>query len=258
VLSVVIDITERKRSERLIEEKARELEYSNRELDEFAHVVSHDLKAPLRGITSIATWITDDCAALLPSESREHLGQLVERVRRMSDLIDGILDYSRLGRTKRALSAVDAHGIAEEVIDSLQPPEAIRVRIAGRLPVVVYDRTQLVQVFQNLVENAIQHLGKPTGEIVVSCHEEPDRFELTVHDDGVGIEARHFERIFKMFQILGRPFEEGSTGVGLAIVKRIVENHGGSIAVESVVGSGTTFRFSVPKVGAQSTRELRS
>jgi PAS domain S-box-containing protein len=255
VLSVVIDITERKRSERLIEEKARELETSNRELDEFAHVVSHDLKAPLRGITSLATWITDDCAALLPNESREHLGQLVERSRRMSDLIDGVLQYSRLGRIKRELSAVDAHRIAEEVIDSLEPPAGIRVRIAGRLPVVVYDRTQLVQVMQNLVENAIQHLGKPTGEIVVSCHEEPDRFELAVHDDGVGIDTRHFERIFKIFQILGRPFEEGSTGVGLAIVKRIVENHGGSIAIESVVGSGTTFRFTVPKAGAQSTRE---
>jgi len=258
VLSVVTDITEQKRSQQLIEEKARELASSNRELDEFARVVSHDLKAPLRGITSLATWITDDCAAILPNESREHLEQLVERAQRMSDLIDGILHHSRLGRMKRELSVVDAHGIAAEVINSLEPPEGVRVRIAGRLPVVVYDRTQLVQVFQNLVENAIQHLGKPTGEIVVSCHEEPDRFELAVHDDGVGIEARHFERIFKIFQTLGNPFEEGSTGLGLAIVKRIVENHGGWIAVESVVGSGATFRFSVPKAGAPSTRESES
>jgi len=144
------------------------------------------------------------------------------------------------------------------VIDSLAPPEGIRARIAGRLPIVVYDRTQLVQVFQNLVGNAIQHLGRPTGEIVVSCHEGPDCFELAVRDDGAGIDTRHFERIFKIFQTLGRQPEGGSTGVGLAIVKRIVENHGGSIWVESAVGSGTTFRFSVPKASAQPSREPES
>ena len=258
VLSAVIDITERKQSGRRIEEKTRELERSNRELDEFAHVVSHDLKAPLRGISSLAAWIADDCSALLPGESRKHLGLLVERTHRMSELIDGVLHYSRLGRAKPELSAADAHGIAAEVIDSLAPPEGIRARIAGRLPIVVYDRTQLVQVFQNLVGNAIQHLGRPTGEIVVSCHEGPDCFELAVRDDGAGIDTRHFERIFKIFQTLGRQPEGGSTGVGLAIVKRIVENHGGSIWVESAVGSGTTFRFSVPKAGAQSTREPES
>jgi signal transduction histidine kinase len=241
-----------------LERANRELESSNRELDEFAHVVSHDLKAPLRGITSLASWISTDCAAILPDESKEHLGQMTGRARRMSELIDGILRYSRLGRTKRELSAVDAHAIAAEVIDSLEPPQAIRVRIDGRLPVVVYDRTQLVQVFQNLIENAIQHLGKPTGEIVVSCQPEPDSFRIAVQDDGRGIDERHFDRIFKMFQVLGRSAEEGSTGVGLAIVKRIVENHGGSITVESVVGSGTTFRFSVPRSSSRFARQPES
>jgi PAS domain S-box-containing protein len=251
VLSSIVDITQRKRSERLIDEKTRELERSNRELDDFAHVVSHDLKAPLRGISSLTAWIADDCAPLLPRESRDHLAQLSERARRMSELIDGILHYSRIGRARLEPSEVDTQLVAEEVIDSLAPPRGVRIRIAPRLPVVVYDRTQLVQIFQNLVGNAIQHLGKPAGEIVVSCHEEPDHFEFSVRDDGVGIAERHFDRIFKIFQTLERPPDGDSTGIGLAIVKRIVENHRGSISVESAVGNGTTFRFTVPKLGLQ-------
>jgi len=257
VLSSIVDITERKRSERLIQEKTQELERSNRELDEFAHVVSHDLKAPLRGISSLATWIEEDCRELLPGSSREHFGLLVRRTQRMSELIDGVLHYSRIARSTLN-SPVDTQAAVEEVIDSLAPHESVRIHVEEPLPVVNYDRTQLLQIFQNLIENAIAHLGKPAGDVVVSCQERPDSFEFSVHDDGVGIDSRHFDRIFKMFQSLGRSPDGRSTGIGLAIVKRIVENHGGSISVESDVGVGTTFRFTVPKATAESAPESES
>ena len=247
VLSSIIDITERKQSHSLLEAKTRELERSNSALDEFAHVVSHDLKAPLRGIASLASWIVEDSLPALSPESREHLALLSERTKRMSRMIEGILDYSRSGRSAHDDKGVDSRAVVEEVIDSLAPPETLRVRIEGRMPILYYDWTQLAQVFQNLIDNAIQHHGKPRGEVVVSCTESPEQFEFSVRDDGVGIPERHHQRIFRIFQVLEPDPERRHAGIGLAVVKRIVELHGGAVSVESVPGAGTTFRFSVPK-----------
>ena len=255
VLSSIVDITERKQSERLVQAKHEQLERTNRELDEFAHVVSHDLKAPLRGIISLSTWIAEDCAELLPKESQDHLQLLVQRTRRMSELIDGILRYSRAGREGSPAEPVDVGELVREVVDSLAPPRAIAVHVEGLLPTVHYDRTQLRQVFQNLLANAIQHLGRPTGEVVISAREEPSAWEFVVSDNGVGIEERHFERIFRVFQAL-RP-DAPTTGIGLAIVKKIVERNGGSIGVASQPGAGACFRFTVPKVPAGTRRSQR-
>ena len=245
VLSSVVDITERKQAESLIQVKNEELERSIRELDEFAQVVSHDLKAPLRGIISLSTWLSGDFGHLLPQQARELLGLVGERTGRMSELIDGILRYSRVGRGEASRQAIDTGQLVQEVIESLVPPDEIRLRVEGTLPVVSYDRTQLRQVFQNLLANAIQHLGRPSGEVVVSCREEPQAFEFAVRDDGVGIEERHFVRIFRIFQSLD--LDRPTAGVGLAIVKKIVEGHGGHVHVESILGAGATFRFTVPR-----------
>ena len=230
-----------------LERQATELARSNAELDEFAHVVSHDLKAPLRGISSLAAWVARDCGELLPAESREHLALLDDRARWMARLIDGVLRYSRVRQRPAALEAVDSRAAALEVVASLGPQVGVAVRIEGPLPVVLYDRTQLLQVFQNLIQNAIQHRGKPSGEVVLSCRERTGDFEFCVRDDGPGIAEEHFERIFRIFHALNP--EGGTTGVGLAIVKKIVEMHGGSVAVESSLGQGTSFRFTVPKQG---------
>ncbi len=244
-LSLAAMVAERRRALDALERQAVELARSNTGLEEFAHVVSHDLKAPLRGISSLATWITEDCEDVLPEESREHLRLLDQRAKRMSRLIDGILAYSRVTRTRSLRESVDAKAVLEEVIDSLGPTDDVSIQIEGTLPVVRYDRTQLMQVFQNLIGNAVQHLGRPSGKVVVSCSERSREFEFSVNDDGVGIAERNLERVFRMFQTLN-PDKE-TTGVGLSIVKKIVEMHGGSISVESTLGSGTSFRFSVPK-----------
>jgi two-component system sensor kinase FixL len=237
-------VGERRRALEALEAQAHELTRSNAQLEAFAYVVSHDLKAPLRGISSLATWVRDDCRALLPEQSVEHLRLLDQRAQRMSRLIDGVLAYSRIGRTRSALERVDANDVVAEVIDSLGPTGAT-IRVDGRLPVVRYNRTQLAQVFQNLITNAVQHMEGKSGEVVVSAAERNAEFEFAVRDDGVGIEACHFERIFEVFHALD-PARDAA-GVGLAIVKRIVELHGGAVGVESAPGAGATFRFSVPK-----------
>jgi signal transduction histidine kinase len=239
----------------MVQAKHVQLERTNRELDEFAHVVSHDLKAPLRGIISLSTWIAEDCADLLPKESQEHLQLLAQRTRRMSELIDGILRYSRAGRARSPAEPVDVGELVRDVVDSLASPPSIHVRVRTPLPIVHYDRTQLRQVFQNLLANAIQHLGRPTGEVVVSCREEPGAFEFSVSDDGVGIEQRHFERIFRIFQSLDPAAP--TAGIGLAIVKKIVEKNGGSVGVNSPPGAGARFRFSVLKAPTGATRSGR-
>ena len=244
-LTLTAVVSERRRALEELERQALELARSNTELEDFAHVVSHDLKAPLRGISSLATWIGEDCKEILPEASREHLALLEQRTRRMSQLIDGVLAYSRVAQTRAAPERVDAHAVLGEVVDSLGATPNASIRVEGRLPVVRYDRTQLTQVFQNLIANAIQHMGREHSAVVVSCREFPGAFEFAVRDTGVGIEERHLERIFRLFHAL-HP-EQESTGVGLTIVKKIVEMHGGSIRVDSTPGVGTTFRFSVPK-----------
>jgi signal transduction histidine kinase len=243
-LTLTAVLCERRRALEALEWQALELARSNADLEAFAYVVSHDLKAPLRGISSLAAWVIEDCRALLPRQSAEHLSLIDRRVQRMSRLIDGVLAYSRIGRTGAALERVDANSLLEEVVDSLGPTRA-SIRVEGRLPALRYNRTQLAQVFQNLIANAVQHMGRDGGEVVVSCRERPDAFEFAVRDDGVGIDQRHFERIFRMFQALDPDRE--TTGVGLTIVKKIVELHGGAVEVESTPGAGATFRFSVPK-----------
>ena len=243
-LTLASAVGERKRALQALEAQASELERSNAELAAFADVVSHDLKAPLRGISSLAAWIVEDNKELLPEESVENLRLLEQRTRRMSRLIDGVLAYSRVARKPRVLERVDAGAVVAEVIDSLgETPLSIRVE--GTLPAVRYDRTQLAQVFQNLITNAMHHMGRKDGEIRITCQDRHEAFEFAVCDDGVGIDEIHADRIFRLFQAL-QP--EGETsGVGLTIVKKIVELHGGAIRLEPTPGGGATFRFSVPR-----------
>ncbi|WP_233809860.1 sensor histidine kinase [Paraburkholderia sp. HP33-1] len=243
---VVRDITERRRAEEQRQRLLHEVSAANEELTNFAYVVSHDLKAPLRGIGSLANWLSTDYADKVDDEGREHMRLLIGRVHRMSALIDGILQYSRVGRVKEATVKIDLNVMVPEVIDLLAPSPHIKVSIARSLPTLVGERTRIQQVFQNLISNAIKYIDKPAGDIRVDCVREDDRWKFSVADNGVGIESRHFERIFQLFQTLVPRDRVESTGVGLTLVRKIVEMYGGRVWVESTVGVGSTFYFTFP------------
>jgi signal transduction histidine kinase len=252
VLAATVD--ELRQAEEL-NRSAAQLKRTNEELAQFADVVSHDLKAPLRGIISLATWIAEDNRDVLGEEGQENLKLMVGRSHRMNNLIEGILQYSRAGRQALRPEPIETSSTVAEVIATIVPPDTIVVTIEGDLPTVVYDRTQLTQIFQNLIDNAVRHMGKPEGEVVVSCRDARGFWEFCVRDSGVGIPEQHFERIFKMFQTLKPKDEVESTGIGLSLVKRYVERHGGAVEVRSTVGEGSSFFFTVPK---QTTRRPRA
>lgn len=241
------EMTQRKQAEEQLTVLVKELERVNTELEDFAYIVSHDLKAPLRGISSLARWLVDDYSEKLNEEGRGYLDKLMVRTLRMYNLIDGILQYSGVGRASQDPRPLESMDIVNEVLDSLSLPGAVTVKINEPFPTVIYDRTLLVQLFQNLIGNAVKHMGRPDGEIVLSCRDWDEEWEFCVRDNGVGIEKRHFERIFKLFQSLNPGPGTGTTGIGLSLVKKIVERCGGSVRVESEVGKGSAFFFTIPK-----------
>ncbi len=228
-------------------ETTEALKRSNQDLEQFAYVASHDLKAPLRGIASLVDWISSDYTDKLDDNGKEQLGLLAKRVRRMHDLIDGILQYSKVQRTKEEKTSVNFNELVKEVIDSMAVPEHIEVKIEGPLPTLLTPRIQMEQLFQNLLSNAVKFIDKPRGLIRINGTEEGDHWRFSIADNGPGIDSKYYEKIFQIFQTLASREETESTGVGLAIVKKIVENNGGKVWVESQVGSGTTFLFTLSK-----------
>jgi len=244
------DITERRKSEQRQAHLLEQLEKTNQELKDFAYVVSHDLKAPLRGINTLVKWISSDYGEKFDEEGEEQMRLLSSRVDRMHNLIDGILQYSRVGRVKEEKTQVNLNELIPSIIDTLAPPENITITIEDELPMIECEKTRIIQVFQNLLSNAIKFMDKPQGQIRIGCVEEGPHsaaWKFSVADNGPGIEERYFEKIFQMFQTLRPRDEFESTGVGLTVVKKIVETHGGRIWVESKVGEGSTFIFTLPK-----------
>ena len=237
----------RKRAEEKQAQLLKQVESANKELAEFAYVVSHDLKAPLRAIDSLVRWLVDDYGDKFDDDGREQIGLLLGRVRRMHNLIDGILQYSRVGRVRENRVDVDLGVSVPEVIDLLAPPAHIKVVVETPLPTVTAEKTRIEQVFQNLLSNAVKYMDKPQGLIRVGCLDDGDHWRFYVADNGPGIEEKDFERIFLIFQT-GKPRDQvDSTGVGLAVVKKAVELYGGRIWVESRIGEGSTFFFTYPK-----------
>jgi PAS domain S-box-containing protein len=244
---LVRDITERKRAEEKAQQLLQELTSANEELTNFAYVVSHDLKAPLRGIGSLADWLAHDYADKFNDEGKEHMRLLINRVHRMGGLIDGILQYSRVGRIKEAVVPVKLDQVVAEVVDLLAPPPHIKVRVMPGMPTVAGEPTRIQQLFHNLVSNAVKYMDKPQGEIEVGWSDEGGHWRFHVRDNGPGIAERHFERIFQLFQTLAPRDRVESTGVGLALVKKIVEMYQGKVWLESELGKGSTFYFTLPK-----------
>jgi PAS domain S-box-containing protein len=255
------DIDERKRAEEALAQRAEEqarlsdnlsatavrLEERNRELEQFNYVVSHDLKAPLRAIGSLSEWIEEDLQDQLTDESRRNMDLLRARVYRLEALINGLLQYSRLGQAKLSFELVPVAELLTEVIDSLGPPSGFTVTVEPPMPVLTTDRMLLGQVFTNLIDNAITHHDRPQGQVKITVLEQENFYRFAVSDDGPGIDERFYEKIFAIFQTLEPRDKRESTGIGLALVKRIIERQGGQSWVVSEVGEGSTFYFTWPK-----------
>ncbi|MCU0914118.1 MAG: PAS domain S-box protein [Planctomycetes bacterium] len=245
--AVLAGVIRRKQAEDRQARLLQKLSEINQELKEFAYVVSHDLKAPLRAIRTLAEWLAADYQDKLDAQGKETLQLLGGRVDRMQNLIDGVLQYSRIGRTEQAAVPVCLAQLLPEIVEDLSVPAHIAVHLEDPLPTITADPTRITQVFQNLLSNAIKYTDKPQGQIMVGCVAEGGFWQFHVRDNGPGIEEKHFERIFKLFQTLAPRDGSESTGVGLTITKKIVETYGGRIWVESEVGRGSTFFFTFPQ-----------
>ncbi|WP_437952063.1 PAS domain S-box protein [Sorangium sp. So ce296] len=241
------DITEQKRAEAERERLIAALERSNKELDQFAYVASHDLKAPLRGIANLAQWIEEDLSGTLQGESREHMSLLRGRVRRMEALIDGILDYSRAGRVRHAVEPVDVGQILADVVELIAPPSEASVEVAPGLPVLRTERIPLQQVFMNLVSNALKHARRADARVRIGHRDAGLLHEFFVEDNGPGIAPEFHERVWGLFQTLEARDKVEGTGIGLSVVKKIVESRGGRIWIKSSPGQGAIFRFTWQK-----------
>jgi two-component system sensor kinase FixL len=254
ISAIARDISERKQAEYKLEDLNRnlkitigQLKRTNKELQEFAHIAAHDLKTPLRAIATIADCLLMDYAEKFDQLGKEQVQLLVNKAKQMSMLIDDILKYCRLGRDKVGFKRADLNTVVSDVIEITTPPKNIQITIENKLPTILCEKTHILQIFQNLIGNAVKYMDKPAGEVRVACVERDDAWLFSVTDNGPGIEEMYFEKIFHMFQTIEPREGVDSTGVGLAIVKKIVEMNGGEVWVESKVGEGSTFLFTVPK-----------
>lgn len=243
------DVTGQRRAYAERERLIRTLERTNAELDQFAYVASHDLKAPLRGIANLAEWIGDDLEPVLTPDTREQLALLQDRVRRMEALIDGILRFSRAGRADGEAEPVAVGGLLEEIVGLLAPPADTEIRLPLAAPTLVTQRLPLQQVLMNLLGNAFKY-GRPAAgapRVKVEVREgDEGAWGFAIADNGPGIPADGQERIWGIFQTLGARDGVDGTGIGLSLVKKLVEGRGGSVRVDSAPGEGTTFHFTWP------------
>jgi len=259
VLSAIVDATGRKRVEENIREFNRILELqvsertaalreANRDLEEFAYVASHDLKAPLRVIDNCSRWIEEDLEEHLSGETRDNMNLLRKRVRRMEKLLDDLLDYARIGRVtdSRYAETIAGDAMIRNVLELLAPG-SFAVNVSARFAAIEVRAMPLQQVLLNLIGNAIKHHDKGTGRIEVTVEDRGPLYEFAVSDDGPGIPAQFHNQVFKMFQTLRPRDQVEGSGMGLAMARRYVEVSGGKLDLESEEGKGSTFRFTWPK-----------
>jgi light-regulated signal transduction histidine kinase (bacteriophytochrome) len=236
LLSVLRDVTERARL--------------RQEMEDFAYSASHDLQAPLRTFEGYARWLLEDYGEALGDTGRQLCEEIIADALHMKKLLDGLLEYSRIGRLHTEPVAVPVRKVITQALHDLQLEILDReatIQIPDALPTVFYPEVRLTQIFSNLLSNALKFTGTRAPVITIGCEELARHYRFSVRDNGIGIAAEHFGRIFEIFKRLHTREEYPGTGVGLTIVKKIVEAHGGQIGVESTPGEGSTFWFTVPK-----------
>jgi signal transduction histidine kinase len=229
-----------------LELRAKELLRKNKDLEEFAYVVSHDLKRPLRNIYTLTDWLTEDNESKFNDDTNKSLHLIKEQVTQMDLLVEGILNYSLQMDTDQVTKTVDAQVLVERVI-TVNSSKTVTITLEKKLPKVVFNESQLLQVFQNLIQNAIKHTDKENVEISIDYVLLEGKYQFSIRDNGPGIDKKYHKKIFQLFQKLQVESEVDSVGIGLALVKKIIERNGGEITVQSALGKGTTFYFTILK-----------
>jgi PAS domain S-box-containing protein len=253
ILLTFLDMTARKDADEELARQAQELAHSNAELEQFAYVASHDLKAPLRAIDHLAQWIAEDVGEVLPDASRHDLALLQQRVGGMGALLDNLLAYSRIGRGQNETEVLDIECVVQDALAMLECPDTVTITIASDLPTLQAPKGPVELVLRNLIGNALKHHDRADGRLEISGRDLGDAVEVLVADDGPGIPLAYHAQIFQMFQTLKPRDQAEGSGMGLALVKKAVEYHGGTIAVESEATGGARFRLTWPKPAVRRT-----
>jgi PAS domain S-box-containing protein len=265
LLAISRDITERKKAEETVETLNKDLKstvdqlmQSNKQLQEFAHLAAHDLKTPLRGISTLAQWLIQDYRGKFDKEGRKQVDQLIERVEHVNDLVNSILQYSTITRERNKEVPIDLNLLVETTLVEIRTPPNIEITINKNLPVVICRESHIRLVFYHLITNAIKFMDKPEGRITINCADKSDFWEFSVSDNGPGIAPQHLERVFQFFQSLSDDSDQGvSSGMGLTISRKIIGLYGGKIWLTSELARGSTFFFTLPKTpGAANSEKL--
>lgn len=248
VIGVTRDITSRKEAEAVQKELIGGLKKANEELENFAYIVSHDLKAPIRGIGSLTSWLKQDYATVLGEEGNNLLVLMEKRVLRMQQLIEGILQYSRVGRVEGDSVELDLNELLNDVIDTIAPPRnTFQLTVLNPLPTINNNEVRISQIFQNIISNSIKYNDKEICKVEVDYEIKGDFHQFSILDNGPGIKPNYHNKIFKIFQTLQARDKFESTGIGLSIIKKIIEQNNGKIWIESDEGQGCKFLFTLPK-----------
>jgi len=243
-IGIHLDITDLKSLEFQKENLLKKLEKSNEELQDYAHIVSHDLKSPLRSINALISWLKEDYKNVIDDQGLQNFKLIEDKIEKMDHLIDGILSYSSIDEKHSKNSQTDLNETITNIRKILFLPDHIKIEIKNKLPILNVDSIRIQQLFQNLISNAITHIDKPIGIIEIDFEDKIDYYQFSVKDNGVGISKEYHSKIFEIFQSVS---ENESTGIGLSIVKKIVQLYQGNIWLESELGKGTTFYFTLNK-----------
>jgi len=241
------EVQVRKKAEIELAQTVKKLTISNRELREFTRIAAHDLQTPLRAIGILSDWISEDYSRKCDEKGRQNARLLLGRAKRMSRFLYAIIQYSELSLAGKKIESINLNQILSSVIDNVGAPENIEIEVETELPVVKSVRKFMVELFENLINNAIIYMDKPQGYIKVGCLDEGDKWKFYVSDNGPGIEQKYHDKVFKIFQMLALRDETENIGMGLSIVKKITELYDGQVWIESKVNEGSTFYFTLPK-----------